>query len=112
MSNAALAALDARLFDAFARVGLSEPASTSSLQRLSPRGQAPQPCRVTLTRAVQQVGGETQISAPITTVALLLADIGTEPADGDIVAIGGERWKVDAVIERDESRVICVVVPA
>jgi hypothetical protein len=101
----------ASAFDAMA-APLFEAAGTADLGTYRPcGGTAVEDCHFLVDRGVQFVGETSQRIAPLTLVTGYLAELGRVPRKGDEFEIDGETFIVDAIQNKDESRVICTVKP-
>lgn len=100
-----LASLDARFARAFKRSGIAD---TGTFRR---KGSATDlPGTFLLDENVQVFGDQTGVPQLVTTVTAYFADIGQpEPVNGDTFTVGTRSFDVDALSNKDASRVICIV---
>ena len=98
MSQAAfLAAFDARACTAFAAAGIADAAT------YTPAGGTPVACTVLVDMDLARYGLQSTASNSTALISLFHAEVPLPAKDG-IVAIGGARWKLVRVFDRDESR--------
>lgn len=102
MSNSALTSLDARVFNAFVGAGLADAATFTS-------GITSTPCTVMVDDGVQLIGDQSRVLDDKTTVTARLAEIGAVPARGDKFTVGTRVLTVDAIADKDESIVVCII---
>lgn len=105
--STALRALDAELMAAFTAAGLADAATYTQV------GGSPLTCSVYVDRGVQLGGFDTQVRTDAVTITAQRAEIGESlPKRGAIFVVGSTSFKVDQIINADESRVVCLVVSA
>lgn len=105
MPNPFNTAFDAMAAPVFAGAGLAD---SATFRRKN--SAAVIDCTVLVDDAVQFVGDVTQVVDGKKQVTAYFAEIGsTEPVFGDLFMIDGEKWSVDSVLNRDASRVVCIV---
>jgi hypothetical protein len=102
--SATLRALDADIRSALSGAGLTDSAIYTNI------GGSPTVCEVYVDRGVQLSGFDTQILTDQVTITALMAEILTRPKKGAIFALGAETFKVDQILNIDESRAVCLVV--
>lgn len=104
MSNAWLTEFDALAFPAFASIGLGDSATYTA------PGGSPVAGTVFVDREARYLENDASYSYGMT-VTVQIAEFGV-PVRGGVIEVGGESFSVDRVIERDESRAVCLVRPA
>lgn len=102
--RATLQALDATLAAAFGSAGMAD---TGNLTPLA--GGAALPCTVLIDRAAQFYDAQGEIVGTRVVVTLYLAEIPT-PARRDTLVVGAETFKLEQLLEQDESSTRWVVV--
>lgn len=102
-----LRALDASLMAAFSAAGLADAAVFTQQG-----GGSPTACSVYVDRGVSYNGFDGTVRNDAVSLTAFLDEIGEVPKRGALFAVGSESWKVDAVTAKDESRVVCLVMPA
>lgn len=105
MSQAAtLQALDAELFAAFAGAGAADSGTHTPAA-----GGSATPCTFLVDRAAQFFDEATGVAGNRIVIGILVAQVAT-PARRDVIAIGAETFKLEQLLERDESLTRWVVV--
>ena len=103
--QATLRALDAALMAEFSAAGLADAAVYTQV------GGSPLSCTVYVDRGVQLTGFDTQVRTDSVTITAQRAEIGELlPKRGAIFVVGSTSFKVDQILNADESRVVCLVV--
>jgi len=102
VSNPAFAALDARIVATFKSAGIADAATFIS-------GITSTPCTVMVDDGVQLIGDQSRVLDDKTTVTARLAEIGAVPARGDKFTVGTRVLTVDAIADKDESIVVCII---
>ena len=106
MTNSFNASFDALAVGAFRGAGLADDAMyTPSTGGLAI------PCKVFVDRGVVLQGTQSQVITDTTLITAFVADIGAAPKGGARFQIGAERFTVDSINNKDESRYVCVVKP-
>lgn len=104
--SATLRALDAELMAAFTAAGLADAAIYTQQGSGTPLS-----CTVYVDRGVVLNGGDTQVRTDAVTITAHRSEIGEAlPKRGAIFVVDSIDYKVDQVINADESRVVCLVV--
>lgn len=103
--SATLRAIDASIMGAFAHAGLTDQAT------YTPVSGSAIVCRVYVDRGANLGGLDGRLLTNRVTITALMADVLTRPQRGAIFDMGGsEIFKVEEVLNIDESRVVCLVV--
>lgn len=103
--STALRALDAELMAAFTAAGLADAAIYTQ------NGGSPVACTVYVDRGVALSGFDSQVRTDAVTITAHRDEIGEAlPKRGAIFVVDSVDYKVDQVINADESRVVCLVV--
>jgi hypothetical protein len=105
VTNAADAALDAKLAASFKRAGMIDIATFRS------GGVSVPNCDVYVNHGVSLQGDQTQAVNSAITIEAQLAQVGKTPKYGDVFIVGAEVFQVDAIANEDESSVLCIVTP-
>lgn len=102
--QATLRALDAAIMAEFSAAGLADSATFTQSG-----GGSPTTCSVYVDRGVAFQGFDGTVRNDAVTITLFLDQIGDVPKRGALIVVGATTFKVDAVINADESRATCVV---
>lgn len=96
--------LDSTIMSAMKTAGFADVATYTA-----PSGGAALPCNVYVDRNAQFFGEQGDVAGSRITITLLLAEIPTQLRRASIV-IGSETFNLDEIAERDESKIVWVVV--
>lgn len=65
---------------------------------------------VLIDRAINLIGIDGGVPADSIVMSIFAANVGRAVQVGDLIGFNGGRFRVDRVIDRDESRTLCVIV--
>ena len=108
MTNSFNAAFDALAVGAFQGVGLADDAHYTRST-----GGPSIPCRIFIDRGVVLQGTQSQVITDTTLITCFVADVGADLSPGARFVLDGtgERFTVDTLNNKDESRYVCIVKP-
>jgi hypothetical protein len=105
--SAALRALDGRIFSCLKGAGLADAAFYTPST-----GGAAVACGVFVDRGLNLQNATTsEVINDAVTITAFVTEIGAPPKQGAVFVIGSERFTVDSISNKDESRYICIVKP-
>lgn len=96
--------IDATIMSAMKTAGFADTATYTA-----PSGGAALPCNVYVDRNAQFFGEQGDVVGSRITITLLLTEIPTQLRRASIV-VGSETFKLDEIVELDESKIVWVVV--
>lgn len=102
-----LQSLDATIVGAMQPIGMADVACWQAK-----RGRQVDGIHVLVDRGVELVGADGGVTTNSVIITLFRADTGGGEAEGDLITIGTERWRIRQVLDRDESQARCAVVAA